>query len=63
MNEDPWKTSNKEKDEVVLVKITDVSFFAVFKSVVIFLLVTSIILPIILLFITSILGLSLVSLF
>ena len=63
MNEDPWKTSKKEKDEVVLVKITDVSFFAVFKSVVIFLLVTSIILPIILLFITSILGLSLVSLF
>ena len=36
MNEDPWKTSKKEKDEIVLVKITDVSFFAIFKSVIIF---------------------------
>ena len=59
MNEDPWKTSKKEKDEIVLVKITDVSFFAIFKSVIIFLLVCFIVLPVIIFFITVVLGLSL----
>ena len=59
MNEDPWKTSKKEKDEIVLVKITDVSFFAIFKSVIIFLLVCFIVLPVIIFFITVFLGLSL----
>ena len=59
MNEDPWKTSKKEKDETVLVKITDVSFFAIFKSVIIFLLVCFIVLPVIIFFITAVLGLSL----
>tara|TARA_B100001063_G_C16704650_1_gene524506 strand:+ start:722 stop:982 length:261 start_codon:yes stop_codon:yes gene_type:complete len=59
MNEDPWKTSKKEKDEIVLVKITDVSFFAIFKSIIIFLLVCFIVLPVIIFFITVVLGLSL----
>ena len=59
MNEDPWKTSKKEKDEIVLVKITDVSFFAIFKSVIIFLLVCFILLPVIIFFTTVVLGLSL----
>tara|TARA_B100000941_G_scaffold233387_1_gene175926 strand:- start:132 stop:323 length:192 start_codon:yes stop_codon:yes gene_type:complete len=59
MNEDPWKTSKKEKDEIVLVKITDVSFFAIFKSVIIFLLVCFIVLPVIIFFVTVVLGLSL----
>ena len=59
MNEDPWKTSKKEKDEIVLLKITDVSFFAIFKSVIIFLLVCFIVLPVIIFFITVVLGLSL----
>ena len=59
MNEDPWKTSKKEKDEIVLVKITDVSFFAIFKSVIIFLLVCFIVLPVIVFFTTVVLGLSL----
>ena len=58
MNEDPWKTS-KKKDEITFVKITDVSFFAIFKSVVIFLLVTFLILPVIIFFVTTVLGLSL----
>ena len=62
MNEDPWKTSKKEKDEIVLVKITDVSFFAIFKSVIIFLLVCFIVLPVIIFFITVVLGLSLANL-
>lgn len=59
MNEDPWKTSKKEKDEIVLVKITDVSFSAIFKSVIIFLLVCFILLPVIIFFTTVVLGLSL----
>ena len=59
MNEDPWKTSKKEKNEIVSVKITDVSFFAIFKFVIIFLLVFFIVLPAIIFFITVVLGLSL----
>ena len=59
MNEDPWKTSKKEKDEIVLVKIIDVGFFAIFKSVIIFLLVCFIVLPVVIFFITVVLGLSL----
>jgi hypothetical protein len=61
-HKDLWKTNKKEKDETITVKITDVSFYAILKSVVIFLLVTFIILPIILLFFTTILGVSLGSL-
>lgn len=61
-HQDLWKTSKKEKDETISVKITDISFYAILKSVVIFLLVTFIILPIIALFFTTVLGLSLGSL-
>jgi hypothetical protein len=57
-HKDLWKTNKKEKDETITVKITDVSFYAILKSVVIFILVIFIILPIILLFFTTILGVS-----
>ena len=68
MSEDIWKTtkkqsSKKEQEEIISVKVTDISFFVIFKSVIIFLLVTIIILPILALFISTILGLSLASLF
>lgn len=58
-HQDLWKTRKKKKDETISVEITDISFYAILKSVVIFLLVTFIILPIIFFFFTTVLGLSL----